>query len=366
MFSRITVAQENLFFGDKSRSVKANTLLILKMDSIGDYVLFRDFLKVIRTSDKYRNYHITLCGNDWWKDLAETLDRDSVDQFIWLKYNRMFNWRYRLKLFYRIHSQGFETLIHPSYSRDMLTDAVVKHSGAIYKIGYKQFSPGAEHTASDSVYTSLIPATAKFEFEFFRNKHFFEQVLSQDISIQKPIIDYKTNDETKIVICPGAKIAKRQWAPNNFAGLCDRLKRDFPDLEFVICGSETDKILAENVTRNTSLKFTNYTGRLDLPGLLDIFSSAKLIVTNDSGPFHLAVAMQKKVIAVSNGNNYGRFTPYPKNMQTNSAVVFPPEVVLIRSEEERLEKYCREGSPLDINTISVQNVYDAIKLNLHP
>lgn len=366
MFPRITNLNENLFFGNKSRDVRANTLLILKMDSIGDYVLFRNFLKVIRTSDKYKNHHITLCGNNWWKDLAENLDRENIDQFIWLEYNHMFNWWYRLKLFKRVHSGGFETLIHPSYSRDILTDAVVKYSGAKYKIGYKHFYSTTEQTISDSVYTTLIPATSRFEFEFFRNRHFFEQVLSQHISIQKPIIDYKTNDETKIVICPGAKIAMRQWSTKHFAELCDRLNQDFPEMGFVICGSKADKILAENIISHSSIKFINYTGQLDLLGLLDVFSRAKLIITNDSGPFHLAVALQKKVIAVSNGNNYGRFTPYPESMQTQSSVVFPAEVLSIRSEADRLEKYCREGSQLDINGISVQNVYEAIKLNLHP
>ncbi len=47
----------------------SNSLLIVRLDAIGDYILFRNFLKVIRNSEKFNNYTITLCGNTLWKDI---------------------------------------------------------------------------------------------------------------------------------------------------------------------------------------------------------------------------------------------------------------------------------------------------------
>jgi ADP-heptose:LPS heptosyltransferase len=91
--------------------------------------------------------------------------------------------------------------------------------------------------------------------------------------------------------------------------------------------------------------------------LVELFSSARIIVCNDSGPFHIAVALNKNVVCISNGNNYGRFTPYPAEINNTSLTIYPEELLKIESETERLERYCREGSVLDINTISVEKVY---------
>ena len=46
------------------------TLLIIKTDAIGDYILFRNFLSEVRNLSLYKNYKIILCGNELWKDIA--------------------------------------------------------------------------------------------------------------------------------------------------------------------------------------------------------------------------------------------------------------------------------------------------------
>ena len=52
----------------------SKNLLIVKMDAIGDYILFRNFLKAIKEDKKYSKYKITLCGNSVWKDISEKFD----------------------------------------------------------------------------------------------------------------------------------------------------------------------------------------------------------------------------------------------------------------------------------------------------
>ena len=46
-------------------------LLIVNTDSIGDYILFRNFLKEIKNSEKYKDYKIVLLGCEKYKDFAE-------------------------------------------------------------------------------------------------------------------------------------------------------------------------------------------------------------------------------------------------------------------------------------------------------
>ena len=361
---------DELVFSKKSFFTTKKTVLILRLDSIGDYIIFRNFIEILRASDKYKNYKITLCGNAWWKNLAENLDSTFVDEFIWIDYNKIStNLNYKRQLIRKIYSRGFETLIHPTYSRDLLGDELVKLSGAKYKIGYNGDITNLsidQKKKNDLTYTTLITHPKKFEFEFYRNLYFFEKHLNTTIRLNKPFIYYSKSSvqENKIILCPGAKLPFRRWTPKKFAELSDKLILDFPDSEFVLCGAESDKIISNEIISSSTTRFSNYTGQLNLIELTKLFSQAQLIITNDSGPFHLAVALNKPVVCISNGNNYGRFTPYPDNMQTLSKVVYPSELLLLNSEDERLNQYCKDGSMLDINSISVSVVYNTIKLVL--
>jgi ADP-heptose:LPS heptosyltransferase len=355
---------EHVFFARPVPVARKNSLLLLRLDSIGDYVLFRNFIEALKTSDRYKNYEITLCGNLWWKDLAEQLDAAWIKEFIWVDYHRLNDFAYRRQVYRQIRAGRFEVLIHPTYSRDAFSDAVAIHSGARQKIGSMgdliNLSP-AQKLRNDREYTLLLPATGPYEFEFFRNRYFFEALLGKLPLIERPQIVHPASVRNRIIVCPGAKIAARRWAPGRFAALCDLLQADFPGAEFAICGAAADQPFAQEIEAASAIPFVNYCGTLNLAGLLDVFSQARLIVTNDSGPFHMAVALDKNVVCLSNGNNYGRFSPYPESMGTCSAVVYPRELLNIRSEAERLMKFCREGSPLNINSIEVSAVHEAIK-----
>src|ERR1700709_434902 len=59
-------------------------LLIIKTDAIGDYILFRNFIEIIRNSVLYKDYEIDLLGNPRWRDTAEKYDGQYVNRFIFI------------------------------------------------------------------------------------------------------------------------------------------------------------------------------------------------------------------------------------------------------------------------------------------
>ncbi|MEO6904408.1 MAG: glycosyltransferase family 9 protein [Bacteroidia bacterium] len=334
----------------------------MRLDSIGDYVLFRNYIEVLKTSIKYKNYKITLCGNSWWRELAEKLDSNYIDTFIWVDYTKIPNNSYRFNLHKKIFLSGFEVLIHPTYSRDVISDEIVKYSGAKEKIGYEgdTINISLLQKQKNSIsYTTLIPPKSKFEFEFYRNRDFFEQLLNQKITLLKPQISHSEDICNKIIFFPGAKDSFRRWSTKNYAQLAALLKSEHQNTEFLICGALQDKPLAKEMMDNSTINFTDLTGALNLMQLIDVLLNAKLVVTNDSGPFHIATALNKKVVCISNGNNYGRFTPYPEEMKTKSVVVYPTKIT-VYPEQERLEYFCKEVKDIDINEITVEQVYSQI------
>src|ERR1700730_15679538 len=62
-------------------------LLIIKADAIGDYILFRNFIELVKKSGKFKDHRIDLVGNKLWQDIALTYDREFIDNFIFLNLN---------------------------------------------------------------------------------------------------------------------------------------------------------------------------------------------------------------------------------------------------------------------------------------
>ena len=214
---------------------KPNTLLIIRLDSIGDYILLRNFLSAFRESEKYKNHKITLCGNRIWKDIAEEYDKDIIDDFIWMDRKKFSNnFVYKYKFLKEIYSRGFEEAIDMTFTRELLFgDSLIKTSKAKVRIGSK--GSLEKHTAwrrkllTDRYYTKLIPASKTNLFEFYRNKNFFEEILDLKIDIKKPSLPNSTKssnhsfDKKYVVIFPGAADFSRRWNPGYFVEVLNLL-----------------------------------------------------------------------------------------------------------------------------------------------
>ena len=68
---------------------KSKTLAIIKLDAIGDYVLWGNFIEVIKNDKNYADYKITLCANPSYQDLAVMLDGEFIYEFIWIDKDRL-------------------------------------------------------------------------------------------------------------------------------------------------------------------------------------------------------------------------------------------------------------------------------------
>ncbi|MCS7232152.1 MAG: hypothetical protein RMJ67_08460, partial [Elusimicrobiota bacterium] len=158
--------------------IRPNTLLLVRLDEIGDYVLFRNFIEMLKRSEKYKNYSVTLVGNMAWKDLSEKLDGKFIDKFIWIDKKKFAkNLLYRYKKLKEIRSNGYEVVIAPVYSRDFFyNDSIVRIVNAKEKIGNSGNLANMkkwQKILGDKYYTKLIPSRDEVMFEFYRNREFF-------------------------------------------------------------------------------------------------------------------------------------------------------------------------------------------------
>ena len=345
-------------------------LLLVRLDAIGDYVLFRNCIAAVKQSDAYSDHSLTLLGNAVWKDLALTLDQKDVDTFIWCD-KRRFN----LDLAYRFHFlstisvAAYDVVISPMQSREFFVDAIIRLVRADQKIGCR--GDGANTSEQirrigDRSYTRLIPTDPKKRFEFNRNQAFFETLLGEPVRRARPHIAYpdgaapSTLPARYTVLFIGASAAWRKWRPDRFAALAEHLQRTYGDA-IVLCGAASDADDVALFLQCFEGECIDLVGKTTLVELLHVIGHAAFMVTNETSAPHCAVALgSPPMLVLSNGNHFGRFTPYPKQMAPHYHALYPPMIASKRQEYEVLCQAYGGGSDLDINGITVSDAIRSI------
>jgi ADP-heptose:LPS heptosyltransferase len=351
-----------------------NSLVIVRIDAIGDYVLFRNFIELLKNHESYKNYNITLIGNSAWKELALELDSQFIQNFIWIspiKFKK--NLLYRSSILKQLKTLSCEMLLCPTYSRDLTQDFVVKSICAKEKIGSSGDLNNTQALLkfiTDKWYTTLIPAQINILFEFERNREFFEYLCKKHINLKKPVITYIGKKDFFIkkpyaILFIGASISFRQWSMRNFSAVARYLYENHK-LQIVLCGGEGDlpqAALFETLYKHT---FENYVGKTSLVDLLDLIKNSTIIVSNESSLPHLSMALgTTPTIVVYSGNNFGRFTPYPRELNLPYYAIYHPEI------ENSLEQYMIDSNQeyyrnnLNINDIKSDACIKIIDLLLN-
>ena len=92
-----------------------------------------------------------------------------------------------------------------------------------------------------------------------------------------------------VVLQPGSTDPRRCWPAPSFAALGDRLARDGACI--AVNGSPDEAALVQEVVARMHAPAIALAGRLSLGGLCGLLAGAALLVSNDTGPLHLGLAL---------------------------------------------------------------------------
>jgi ADP-heptose:LPS heptosyltransferase len=95
----------------------------------------------------------------------------------------------------------------------------------------------------------------------------------------------------------GAGYETKQWPAESFAGLAQRLISRY-QARIILFGADKDMATSRNVADLIGAGVINATGALDIRQTASVMAATTLVVANDSGLMHLAVALHKKTVAV--------------------------------------------------------------------
>jgi lipopolysaccharide heptosyltransferase II len=160
-------------------------------------------------------------------------------------------------------------------------------------------------------------------------------------------------DAPLIALQAGASTASRRWAPARFVELARRLLTERPRLCIVLTGSPNERPLAARIAAElTDTRVWNAAGELPLPLLPALVERCALMVSGDTGPMHLAVAVGTPVVALFAVSDWRRSGP---------AYDFDRHVVIQkwRTCDPCLSKNCPYAEPICMENIAVDEVFAA-------
>jgi heptosyltransferase I len=94
----------------------------------------------------------------------------------------------------------------------------------------------------------------------------------------------------------GARWQTKRWPPEHFALLAQLAQGRFGGTA-VFVGGPDEKLAAQQTARRLSGPVRDLTGRTTLPQLVAVLQLADVMIANDTGPLHVAVALGRPVVA---------------------------------------------------------------------
>lgn len=284
-------------------------LAIVRLDDIGDYLLFRNFLFAWQASNRFSGYRVTLIGNAVWKPIFERYDAAAVDNTLWLDKSRYFSDdQYRVQFWQEVRNAGFSIVICPSRTRPLLLDDMVTlASAAGQRIGCaNSFAVQQWNEASDELYTDLF-AGEQGQHEFYFNRAFATHTSGLDLSALTLGLTATTPSTGPFVVCfIGASAGSKTWPVTHWIDLVKLLQQH--GYEPLLAGGKNEIPVAGQIIAAT--KVASVTGETKLVETLEKIAQSAAVITGDTMAAHAAVAFRKPTVILANGVNADRFVAY--------------------------------------------------------
>ena len=320
---------------------RARTLLLVRLDDIGDYLLFRNQLAVYKRSARWGGHSITLLGNSSWKELFTCFDSDAVDDAMWVKKGEyLTSAPYRNQIWAQLRERGFDTVIAPSRTRPLLLDDLCRLAAApAHSIGCVNTHVHAGwNDLSDRLYGELFMPPDAWVHEFDFNGQFAAWAGGARFAGSRPILDAPllpvagaaasgsgagsgASVGSELICFVGANTRSRRWPASRWIEFINLYERSHAGRVVLAGSGSAERELAAQILRRTNAQ--SIVGTVSLLELVRWIRGARAVVSNDTMGAHLGVSCDRPTVIVANGVNHQRFTDYDKAGITGVATLYP-------------------------------------------
>lgn len=303
-------------------------IAVFRALQLGDLLVAVPALRALR--ERFPRAEITLIGLPWAREFVQRfqhyidsfveftgypgidelpLDARRTEQFI------VAQREYRYDLAIQMHGSG------------RTSNPFVHELGARITMGYYEgtlpetLTLGAPYPhAQHEIYRNLglisllgaaMPANPRLEYPLLEEDHVETAALLSSLSsAQRPWVG----------IHPGSRPPSRRWPAEYFATVADTLSQRL-GAQIILTGGPGEEAIVQAVLEHMRTPAVNLAGQTSLGGLAALISKLDLFISNDTGPAHLAHAMDRHSITIFGPADYQRWAPLDQTL--HSAIRHP-------------------------------------------
>lgn len=120
---------------------------------------------------------------------------------------------------------------------------------------------------------------------------------------------------------PAAREATKRWPPGHHAAVARSLQRRYGGT-VILVGSEEEKPLGRQLAAAIGPRCVSLIGKTSLAVLGAVIARMAVLITNDSGPAHIAYALRRPTVTLFGGTDPRVWGPLEREL--HHALVFPP------------------------------------------
>ncbi|WP_036619886.1 glycosyltransferase family 9 protein [Pantoea sp. GM01] len=274
-------------------NIDARHVVIFSTTALGDFLFNSPAIRAVR--QRYPTAIITLVAHQKFADFLK--DGEDWDNLVFWN-NKAITLPDMLKNLGKFPKPDLTLLLHSHEPYDYIA-ALLAGSKCIIKDNY------VDHFAYRDKWLS------RYQIDF--RGHIIERKLSLvealgcdssniEMKMPFPIAEKKVNSSPLVGFQLGASTAERCWAPQHFASVASSLFITHTGLKITLIGGPDDKHRAETFLQHLPESFhsrvSNRVGNTSLPELTDLLNNLDVLLTGDTGPLHIAVAIKTPTVGL--------------------------------------------------------------------
>jgi len=274
-------------------------ILIVNVNWLGDTLFATPFIRAVR--GKYPKAHIAILTHPrCYKMLEGNPHVNEIIIYDEKKQHRSLLSKFSIIAHLRSRKFDAAFILKKSLSRTLL----LLFSKIPRRIGY-----GSKRAGFLLTQKAKAPHKRLHKVEYFlnlaeaagietKNKNYEILISDNDMKEGEKILKGTgIKDKGFIALNAGGNWDLKRWPAENFAELGDKIFEKL-GAAIILTGAEKDIVLAENIAGLMKYKPLILCGKTTLKTLGAIFKKAICVISNDSGPMHLAVAVGTRVVAI--------------------------------------------------------------------
>lgn len=290
------------------KDIEPKKILIVKPSALGDIVHSLPFLNAV--SKKFPDAKI-----DWVvaRGLDPVLNNHPMINKLWIIDKG--NWKKlsQIKTTVKELKQLAADLKNEKYDLAidlqglMRSGLITKMTGSKYRVGYKEAREGAS-----VFYTHKVPCKWKEMHAIDRYLKVAEYIGCDIKKVEHVFTDFDQDPliiselpKEYIVMAPSAGKEANRWPASRFGQLAAQLP--FPT---VAVSSQADASVVDELVANSKGKAISLAGKTSIMELAAVIKKAKFFISNDTGPMHIAAALNVPVFAIFGPANPEKTGPY--------------------------------------------------------